>query len=441
MTGRSPSGWYRKFVGVAGVLLLLWGVLVGWAPLAQAQEDTSAGTDGSRVEQPSATLEQAVEKATLDLLGKELVTLPIITPLRTLEDWTFGIVAVPAAEEHDSPLAWLFLAQQSAGAWEVALEPTQAFQDGLLQAPETLLSHEELSVLTQPMPDSLGNGAALLSLPWATGETWTLTGGPHNNPRPWDAIDFANGSSGRVRAARDGIAYVPCSNYVVVKHGSSWSTTYYHLTNIAVGNGASVARGTLLGRTSASAGCGGSATGPHVHFGIERSGQAQNINGHDIGGWTVQEGSTPYAGCMLKNGNRQCASSGRIYNNGQIGNGGNYHYLTNTSGAMCGNIVRLKLHRYNRLSHFNAEISKCDGSRFSQNGRVKIVVNGRVVAERTYSAGDYSVWLYDINPYGQFRISGRNSYMAQVYSADQPTIPKNTGTVDAWEEFYSTLAP
>src|SRR5688572_22053519 len=103
---------------------------------------------------------------------------------------------------------------------------------------------------------ALGDGSAKLSLPWAHGEFWRLTGGPHpesyGRTRPWSAIDFqpANGRPGRVRAARGGVVSRPCPNLVLINHGDGWMTSYYHLSHIEVKHGQRVDRGQLLGWTS-----------------------------------------------------------------------------------------------------------------------------------------------------------------------------------------------
>ena len=233
-----------------------------------------------------------------------------------------GTVAIAAPEnEHAAPQAYYFLGQYQFGAWRIALEKESLFLRWLPRLSTNIISVDSKSTLQSYLnPPSNMNDVAQLSLPWATGETWSFTGGPHNSPRPWDALDFAGGS-GQVRAARDGLASIPCGNYVRIVHANGWESIYYHVANIAVGN-QNVTRGQFLGNASAQVGCGGSATGAHVHFGVRYNGVAQDINGHTIGGWTVQEGSSPYAGCLTKNGATQCANTNDpIYNDGSSGSG------------------------------------------------------------------------------------------------------------------------
>ncbi len=258
---------------------------------------------------------------------KGLTSIPniIVANIEIYEDWAFGTIAIPAPREiHVAPESMLFLAKANNSHWDVVLESMATFTQWAQQSPEELMGANTKKLLSQQvlLRAPQGNGSAQLSLPWATGETWTFSGGPHNDPRPWDAVDFAGGS-GNVRAARDGTAFTPCANLIRIIHESGgWTTTYYHLVNIAIGNNVQVTRGQYLGDTSAEYNCGGYADGTHVHFGLEYNGVAQDINDHDIGGWTVQEGATPYAGCMYHSAtnNTRC-KPGQIYNYGTVGSG------------------------------------------------------------------------------------------------------------------------
>lgn len=165
-------------------------------------------------------------------------------------------------------------------------------------------------------------GPPKFQLPWSDGLTWRLTGGPHSNTgrgKPWSSLDFAGPVSGvsyPVRAAAAGTVVRPCANWVQIRHGNGWETSYYHLTSIKVKAGQHVKRGQLLGYTSRQAGCGGSATGKHVHFSIKHNGKYVDIGGFVFGGWKVHDGSSQYLGCLTRNGVRKCAPGGRLYNYG-----------------------------------------------------------------------------------------------------------------------------
>jgi LasA protease len=200
---------------------------------------------------------------------------------------------------------------RSLAHWVVAVNLAIALTGGYVQPDQTALAS--------------GDGSARLSLPWRQGEFWRLTGGPHpetgGKTRPWSALDFQprSGESRAVRAARGGRVSRPCANMVIVDHGDGWATSYYHVKKIRVKNGQMVDRGQVLGLVSKRSGCGGYATGPHVHFSLMWKGQYVNIRGAALGGWTVKEGSQPYAGCLVKDGVWRCAPSQSIYNYGLVG--------------------------------------------------------------------------------------------------------------------------
>lgn len=300
---------YYRFTFPLLLVLLLGIVSVSGAP-PETFPQTSIGVFSLQEEQ---TLRQEVEKAVIAYFGYQPETEIVVDNLEREGNWAIGTVAVMATtEEHSSPWGVFFLAQVNASSnWQVVLEPMDDFTDWVTLVPDTLLSLDAQSLLT--VQESMAEPNWYL--PYASGETWTLSGGPHSNPRPWDNIDLTGGS-GQVRAAQSGVISRPCNNFVRVTHADGWATTYYHLTNIAVSNGQTVTAGQLLGTTSAATGCGGSASGPHVHFGLELNGVDQNIHGHYFGGWLVQEGSAPYQGCLVKGSLTRCAPTGQIPNNG-----------------------------------------------------------------------------------------------------------------------------
>lgn len=273
-------------------------------------------------------VQDAVRKAVVETWEGRIAADIIVSMILNDDIWAFGTVAIKAPlTDGTGPNAFLFLAQNSVNGWKATLEYTQEFSDWVLQAtsmnlPEEVKTFAHASSIT-------GEGSAQLSLPWAVGDTWKFTGGPHNNEgnkdRPFSALDFniSSGQSGQVRAARGGTAYRPCDNFVLVYHDDGWKTGYYHLKDIGVSNGQPVSRGDSLGWTSSQTGCGGSATGPHLHFTLRKNSDRgfQEITGHDIGGWTVLPTNTQYVGCMQRGTEVKCTPSGAIYNDGTIGNG------------------------------------------------------------------------------------------------------------------------
>ncbi len=201
---------------------------------------------------------------------------------------------------------------------------------GSLGAPLAVASLVSFAVNGSQMLSALSLAAAsdsaALSLPWNPGSAWRLTGGPHNHygnrAHPWSSLDFAapaSGAAAKVRAARGGVVSRPCKNLVQIRHDGGWTTAYYHLKNVTVRAGQRVDRGALLGYTSTQAGCGGSASGAHVHFALLRNGSHVNLDGMSIGGWNVREGKGQYYGCLARGSKSKCAPGGRVDNTGAIG--------------------------------------------------------------------------------------------------------------------------
>jgi len=246
---------------------------------------------------------------------------PLVTVVGAGDGWAFGTAARPAPARETTPLALLFLAQRRGTGWEAALEGEPGFAAMLRRAPQGVADAETRGVLDSPA--RAASGEAQLGLPFGVGETWYFTGGPHpggfDSAEIWSALDFA-GSSGIVRAAREGVAFVPCPNLVKVYHADGFQTGYYHLADVSVANGQPVARGTPLGRTSEEVGCGGQAFGSHVHFWLMR-GASLPIAGTAVGGWTAGLGAAPYQGCLTRGWRVECAGSGRIFNDGTVGAG------------------------------------------------------------------------------------------------------------------------
>lgn len=318
--GRSGSAPRR--VPVTAVLAAL--VLAGGLVQLDTLNNRLAPARGSAAESALRELSR--------LEGESSATTAIVKPIGGNAKWETGTVAIPAdagaSEGHHEPRAYLYVAHRQNGAWTAAIEGSVDFDRlasdargalGSTVAGEVL----ETSAITAA---ATGIGSAELSLPWGEGQIWRLTGGPHNatgrNVRPWSSLDFAGPRPGmhvKVRAARGGIVTRPCGNLVQIRHAGGWTTSYYHVARVAVHDGQKVARGALLGYTSSSAKCGGYATGPHVHFSLLRYGRYVSIRDHAIGGWVVREGSSQYAGCLIKGDRRRCAPGGSVYNTGSIG--------------------------------------------------------------------------------------------------------------------------
>ncbi len=248
------------------------------------------------------------------------------------EGWAFGLLTVRAPDGiHVEPDIRLFLAYQDGEKWDVLLENTPEFDAALSRVPVGVMPEAARSMMMAGA--NAPRAVADLGLPYAMGETWTLTGGPHpngagTNSRPWSAIDLAFPGSGvgKIRSADGGIAWVPtdCPNLIRIDHPGGWRTGYYHVVNIRISNGQVVQRGQWIADEGMATGCGGFASGPHVHlslrqydpnsFGYPDAQTFVNIGGNVFGGWLVQDGGSTYQGCMrrVSDGFTACAGNGQI---------------------------------------------------------------------------------------------------------------------------------
>jgi len=157
-----------------------------------------------------------------------------------------------------------------------------------------------------------------LALPWAVGETWLFTGGPHaawGRGTPWGALDFTTASvSGCsvlpewVTAMADGVITRSSRGEVVQSLDPSgddrigWSVLYLHLgSRDRVAAGTRIRRGDRLGHPSCE---GGISYAAHVHLVRRFNGEWINAVG-DIpfimNGWQAAEGGKEYDG-LLKRG-------------------------------------------------------------------------------------------------------------------------------------------
>ncbi len=159
-----------------------------------------------------------------------------------------------------------------------------------------------------------------LQLPWADGETWYYTSGPHGGwaaGSAWAALDFApeaeqNGciqSDAWVRAMADGIVTRSGFGAVVIDldgdgfAGTGWALTYMHLeTRDRIPIGTVVQTGDKLGHPSCE---GGFSSGTHVHVARTVNGRWVSADGtipFQLGGWVSQGLGREYDGLLLQSG-------------------------------------------------------------------------------------------------------------------------------------------
>jgi len=155
-----------------------------------------------------------------------------------------------------------------------------------------------------------------LALPWAKGQTWLFTGGPHaawGTGTPWGALDFTswgvygcNRLTDWVTAMADGKVARSVNGEVVQSLDPSgderagWSILYLHIaTEGRVDAGAQMKTGDRIGHPSCE---GGFTNGSHVHIARKYNGEWLNATGavpFVIGGWTSLEGALEYGGQIV----------------------------------------------------------------------------------------------------------------------------------------------
>lgn len=297
-----------------GLALLL--MAAGLAVVAPAAAQAAPRTDAAVIEAVTGRLlAQAADSGTLRATAGDAR----VTVSRRNGEWAFGTAVLVAPHTHDAhPTGSIFLARAEAGRWRVAFDGENAFS--ALAAESPTVTQAERKVFTTPAPAYAGGDFRTgMALPFATGQTWTLSGGPHGwggSESPYSSIDLAGGDQ-IVRAARAGTAYTMCQGWIRVIHDRGYSTDYYHLwSNVSV-NGAAVAQGAFLGYTGTDVTCGGSASGRHVHFGLRQNNAYVPIADHGIGKW-VFVGGAPYQG-GARHGSAWAGPGSGVYNYGVLG--------------------------------------------------------------------------------------------------------------------------
>ncbi len=157
-------------------------------------------------------------------------------------------------------------------------------------------------------------------LPFAPGQTWAYTGGPHTawgQGAPFAAIDFAPSSSvGGCSPAeypalaiadgdivRKGNAYLVLDTDGDNDEKTGWNIFYLHLANDSLpAVGTQLKQGDPIGMPSCE---GGTATGTHVHIARKYNGEwilAAGPLAFTMEGWKVGSGSNAYLGTLERNG-------------------------------------------------------------------------------------------------------------------------------------------
>ncbi len=173
------------------------------------------------------------------------------------------------------------------------------------------------------LPDDLTQPP--FKLPWASGETWYLSSGPHggwNTGSAWAALDFVppdtqagcSPSESWVTAVADGIVSRSGFGAVVVDldgdgfSGTGWAVTYMHLDNRErLPLGTVVKTGDPLGHP----GCeGGFTNGTHMHLARTYNGRWISADGtlpFNLDGWISQGAGYEYNGWLVRDGETKTA--------------------------------------------------------------------------------------------------------------------------------------
>lgn len=157
-----------------------------------------------------------------------------------------------------------------------------------------------------------------LRLPFAAGEVWAYTGGPHTgwgSGEPYAAIDFAppaviggcTASELPARAMADGVVARSESGIVVLDldgdgdERTGWVIFYLHVaTGGRVHQGAVLRAGDPVGYPSCER---GSATGTHIHIARKYNGEWIPADGplaFNLEGWLAHNGDSPYRGTLTR---------------------------------------------------------------------------------------------------------------------------------------------
>ena len=247
-----------------------------------------------------------------------------VTISRSQGDWAFGtaVLVAPRDEADHHPQGWLFVAHRVDGAWTVAFEGESEF--GSISKASPVLSASEREIFASHdgsvRPQANGDYRTGMRLPFATGQSWSMWGGPHGwggYETPYSSLDLSGGDQ-VVRAPRAGTAYTMCQGWVRVVHDRGYATDHYHLWDNIWVDGAWVNEGAFLGYTGTDVTCGGSANGRHVHFALRQNGAYVGIAYHIIGQWVPMNGGSAYGGYAL-HGSQVVYVGGTLYNYGALG--------------------------------------------------------------------------------------------------------------------------
>lgn len=175
------------------------------------------------------------------------------------------------------------------------------------------------------------HAAPAFQLPFPCNQVWS--GQTRTNHNPQRSIDFnrANDLGDPVVASAAGTVTVVANlgntsygRYVVINHGSGWTTYYAHLNSQSVSVGQSVSRGQRIGTVGST----GGSSGPHLHYEQRQNGSAVSIrfNGNTALYWGTKNytsrnscGGGTAAGTVRTNGANLNVRSGASTSHSIVG--------------------------------------------------------------------------------------------------------------------------
>jgi murein DD-endopeptidase MepM/ murein hydrolase activator NlpD len=208
----------------------------------------------------------------------------------------------------------LFAKLYAPGPWQEALYGQENF---LIRYQQMFGSPWDRAASLGPLlPDGLAQ--PLLELPFAPGERWSLSGGPHpswNTGSPRGALDFSPVTGEAVcavskawaRASAPGAIARAAYNVVALDldgdgfEQTGWVLVYVHLSSSElIEEGMIVAQDAPLGHPSCER---GQSTGKHVHIARKYNGEwlpADSPLPFILSGWRAQAGTRNYEGSLVK---------------------------------------------------------------------------------------------------------------------------------------------
>lgn len=226
--------------------------------------------------------------------GKQSLAQPNVEVSRVdkAKGWAFGTSAVePPSGTGVVPYPSLFLARLTKTGWKVALTGTSDFTALLGKAPASVVAKAEVPILQKygAANSSTPPAATGLTLPWSTGQSWTL-----GQTSGTAGLQFSGGD-GRVLAAADGRVYRLCTRaagrgLLLMIHSNGLASEYYQLTGEpALTDGSLIKQGTFLGKIGTDRPCGDPqpSASPALGFALLCLSHAMPLNNAVLGGWTL----------------------------------------------------------------------------------------------------------------------------------------------------------